>query len=443
MPHSWVKKLKKSIPCFGRLAALLLLYVIALAPGLTPHNIFRSVQTLVRNSRNRSDKGEKMSLAKSPAWLLFIFLLAGCDLALVQNPLGSTPYSASQAGINSGATQPQPQVTGSQRGQHVLDKALEGMLMGASLGGLYGAGGGLIVGLLTGLFTADAHYTQVTTQIQSEQAKDKELEAKIEQELQRQRELEAQIVNSAGNPAKETQREPPQPAQNPIGPNVTKVAMNGSSVPVASLTKKESPSNSPSRPFKNVEVRDINGDGVADLWIYYSPIKPSEIVRQEEATHWDGRVDTWSYFKDGNLVRREVDTKGKGAADTVYFYDNDKIIKEERDENGTGNVSFRAIYQNGRRAKLEEDASGRGKTDHWTYYDTTKDGEIVLKEESDLNGDGSVDLWSYYENGRLVRRDVSAVGLEILSQKDQLPSAPADRKNTSLPQLVREDRTRR
>jgi len=373
-----------------------------------------------------------MSLAKFPASLPFIFLLAGCSLGSLQQPPGSTPYSTLQS-----------QATGSQRGQHVLDKALEGMLMGASLGGLYGAGGGLVIGLLNGLFTADAYYTQVTTQIQSEQAKDKELEAKIEQELQRQRELEAQIANSAGNPAKQNQIEPPQPVQNPIGPSITKVAMNGSSMAVASLSKKESPSDSTSRPFKNVEVRDINGDGVADLWIYYSPFKPSEIVRQEEATHWDGRVDTWSYFKDGNLVRREVDTKGKGAADTVYFYDNDKIIKEERDENGTGNVSFRAIYQNGRRAKLEEDASGRGKTDHWTYYDTTKDGEIVLKEENDLNGDGSVDLWSYYENGRLVRRDVSAVGLEILSQKDQLPSAPADRKNNSLPQLVREDRTRR
>ncbi|HME62749.1 MAG TPA: hypothetical protein VKH62_16010, partial [Candidatus Binatia bacterium] len=155
-----------------------------------------------------------MGLAKSPAWLLFIFLLAGCDLALVQNPLGSTPYSAPQAGINLGAAQPQPQVTGSQRGQHVLDKALEGMLMGASLGGLYGAGGGLVIGLLNGLFTADAHYAQVTTQIQSEQDKDKELEAKIDQELQRQRELEAQIANSAGNAAKQNQAEPPQPLQN-------------------------------------------------------------------------------------------------------------------------------------------------------------------------------------------------------------------------------------
>jgi hypothetical protein len=312
--------------------------------------------------------------------------------------------------------------------------------MGGSLAGPYGAGGGLIIGLLTGLFTADAHYAQINTQVQSEQAKDRELEAKIEQERERQRELEAQLVNGAGNPAQQNQTEPPQSPPKPTAPMVTAVALQGVSSAVASPSKIESPSRSPTSPFKNVEVRDINGDGAPDLWIYYSPLKPGEIVRQEEAAHWDGRVDTWSYFKDGELVRREVDSKGKGSADTVYYFENDKIVKEERDEKGTGYVSFRAIYQYGRRAKVEEDTNGAGKTDHWIYYDTTKDGEIVLKEERDLNGDGTVDLWSYYENGRLVRRDLSAVGLELFSKQDQLPSSPADPKNISRPQLVRDDR---
>ena len=116
--------------------------------------------------------------------------------------------------------------------------------------------------------------------------------------------------------------------------------------------------------------------------------------------------------------------------------------RQERDENGNGRVSFRAIYQNGRRAKVEEDTNGAGKTDHWVYYDTSKDGEIVLKEERDLNGDGAVDLWSYYEDGRLVRRDLSAVGLELLAKQDQLPSSPADPKQTSRPQLVKDDKGR-
>jgi hypothetical protein len=320
------------------------------------------------------------------------------------------------------------------------------MVMGGSLAGPYGAGGGLIIGLLAGLFTADAHYAQLNTQIQSEQAKDQELEAKIEQEMERQRrldaQLETQLANSAGNPAQQVQPEPSQSAQKLTAPKVTTVAMKEPPSAMALLTNKESPANSPGSPFKNVEVRDINGDGVPDLWIYYSPLKPTEIVRQEEASHGDGRVDTWTYFKDGKLVRREVDTKGKGTADTVYYYDNDKIAREERDENGSGHVTFRALYQDGRLAKVENDTKGAGQTDRWIYYDTTKDGEVVLKEERDLNGDGAVDLWSYYEDGRLVRRDLSAIGLELLSKQDRLPSLPDDLTKTSRPQLVRDDKGR-
>ena len=180
-------------------------------------------------------------------------------------------------------------------------------------------------------------------------------------------------------------------------------------------------------------MRDINGDGVPDLWIYYNPQKPGEVIRQEESTKSDGRVDTWSYFKDGKMVRREVDTKQIGRPDTVYFYDNDKLVREERDENGQGNMTYRATYQNGHLAKVERDTSGSGRADLWIYYDTSAESEIVLKEERDLNGDGIADMWSYYENGRLARRDVSAAGLEILAKKDQLPASPAELTKVSLP----------
>jgi hypothetical protein len=389
-----------------------------------------------------------MNLARLAAFSPFVFLLAGCDLGSLQYPPGPNQYPSSQS-------QPQFQATTSQRTQYIWDKALEGMTMGGALAGPYGAGGGLVIGLIAGLFSADGHYAQLNNQIQTEQNKDKELEAKIEQEIERQRQLdaqlEAQLANSAGNPPQQKQPEPPQPAQKLSPPKITTVAMKDSSAPtlkpaptgaVASLPQKENPAKSPSSPFKNVELRDINGDGIPDLWIYYNPLKPTEIVRQEEASHWDGRADTWSYFKDGKLVRREVDSNGKGRADTVYYYDNDKIVREEHDENGSGNMSSRVIYQNGRRAKLEKDTSGAGKTDHWIYYDTTRDGEIVLKEERDLNGDGLVDQWSYYENGRLVRRDLSAVGLEILTKQDELLFPPADSKQISQPKPVKDNKGR-
>jgi hypothetical protein len=84
-------------------------------------------------------------------------------------------------------------------------------------------------------------------------------------------------------------------------------------------------------------------------------------------------------------------------------------------------MSYRATYKNGRLSKVEKETGSTSRTDLWIYYDTSQDGEVVTKEERDLNGDGIPDLWSYFENGRLVRRDVSAIGLESLSKQEQLP----------------------
>ena len=58
----------------------------------------------------------------------------------------------------------------------------------------------------------------------------------------------------------------------------------------------------------------------------------------------------------------------------------------------------------------------------WVTYDTEKSNEVMLKEERDLNGNGAMDIWSFYEDGRLVRRDVSSVGLDhLMKQGKNLP----------------------
>ena len=367
-----------------------------------------------------------------------VVALYACDPIAVQYPPGSSgqnPATVTNAGNASPAAPQNPDITGSQRWQHAWNKAMEGIAMGGSLAGPYGAGGGLLIGLITGLITADSHYGQINNQIYTEQKKDQQLEAAIEQELARQRGLENQISKTEKSSAG---IEATQPVSNTMGqsqdsaqPSPTQ-QLPGENTTIASLSK-PAVAQTPPSPFKNVEVRDLNSDGVADLWIYYNPQKPGEIIRQEESTKGDGRVDTWSYFKDGKMVRREVDTKQLGRPDTVYFYDNDKIVREERDEAGVGSITYRAIYQNGRLAKLEKDTNGGGRPDLWIYYDASQDGEIVLKEERDLNGDGVADLWTYYENGRVVRRDVSAVGLELLSKKEELPATVTELTKISIP----------
>jgi len=305
------------------------------------------------------------------------------------------------------------------------------MVMGGAFGGIYGAGGGLILGLLTGFLTADSHYAQRNAQIQAEERKDKLLEAQIEQELERNRQLEARLLGSGADQSAQSQLTASQRAGGSTGSELSPAAMT-SPDGLASLGKPVIPAESSHRPFKNVEAKDMNGDGVPDLWIYFNPSNPGEIVRQEEATTGNGRVDTWSYFRDGKLVRREVDSRLKGMADTFYFYENDTLVREERDELGRGFANHRAFYQNGRLAKVEKDSTGSGKPDRWIYYDPSQSGEVIIREEQDLNGDGFVDIWSHYENGRLARRDLSAVGLELLSENHSQHPAAADPQPVSL-----------
>ncbi len=309
--------------------------------------------------------------------------------------------------------------------QHVWNKAMEGVAMGGSIAGPYGAGGGLIIGLLNGLFTADSYYGQLNQTIHTEQQKDQQLEAAIEQELERQRQLENQIGNPAATAA--TAAQPPTsdatapPKQN-LPPQISPPANHAPENHQLAAINKPVAAPRAAPPFKNVQVRDVNGDDIPDLWIYYDPQKPGEVLRQEEASKGDGRVDTWSYFNQGKLIRRDVDTHAQGRPDVIYYYDNEQIVREERDESGQGRMTYRASYENGRVARVEKDTAGSGQTDLWIFYDSSRDGEVVIKEERDLNGDGAVDLWSYYDKGRLVRRDVSAVGLAVLAKQEHLPA---------------------
>jgi hypothetical protein len=361
------------------------------------------------------------------AILLMVVAGAACGPVAVQNPQASAQYPNPNSSTASASPQP-AQVTGSQRMQYAWNMALEGVAMGGTLGGPYGAGGGLIIGLIAGLFMADSHYSAINNQVYAEQQKDQQLEAAIEQELARQRDLENQIATTvaASTPAAGAQPAAiDSQAQSPAPRETSTINRPPINTSLASVNKPVA-AQAPAMLFKNVEVKDINGDGVPDLWIYFNPQKPGEIMRQEEASKSDGRVDTWSYFKDGLLVRREVDTKGQGRPDAVFHYVGDKIAGEERDENGQGRMTYRATYENGRLAKVEKETRNSGRTDLWIYYDAAKDGDIVLREEKDLNGDGAVDLWSHYDNGRLVRRDASAVGLEILSGQENLPVSTAE-----------------
>ena len=394
---------------------------------------------------------EKMNVLRVTAVSLSCFLFSCSSLPIQGLPGSSYPYpSTPSTPSTQAASSPLPsgtptQSSGGERAQYVWDRIMEGVAMGGAIGGPYGAGGGLIIGLIAGLMTADSHFQKMNARVQAEQAKDRDLEAQIERELANQRDLDTQIAKvdgGASQPQQNSGTSQPKQSGAPVAQSSTKMPENqgvakmpennqksgSGSAPesVASVKTQTTQPAAPSTPFRNVEVRDVNKDGVPDLWIYYNPARPGEIIRQEEDTNGDGRVDTWSVFKDGKLVRREVDTKGDGTPTVFYIYDKDVIVREERDEHGDGRRSYRGFYENGRLAKVEKDTDGDGKIDLWIYYDSSRDGNVVIKEEADLNSDGAIDLWTFYENGKVVRRDVSAAGMEVLSKQGKGFALPAE-----------------
>lgn len=357
---------------------------------------------------------------------LWGFLSASCQPVAI--PTVPPPAPASGSSVSGGNQTPstsnsspspppagsRPNASAAQKRQYVWERMMDGVGMGVAVAGPYGAGAGLVVGMLYGVFTADSHHAQLNAKIGAEEAKNKELEAQIEQELERQRDLESQL---GGDPQAGS------PERSPNAAPLTTEKKNPA-IEVASLPAPVRPGGQGVSPLKNVEVKDVNGDGLPDLWIYYDPLKPGEVVRQEEDANRDGVVDTWSYFSAGNLVRREVDASGDGRADRVFTYEGENLAREERNE-GDGKITYRAVYANGRLARVEKDLDRDGRVDLWLTYDAAQAEPVVLKEERDLDRDGAIDLWSYYKEGRLVQRDVSAAGLEVIAREEGMPMPPA------------------
>lgn len=366
------------------------------------------------------------------ALIIWSVIAQGCEPAATQFP----PGSVQNPGASS--TPQQAQIDKDRRWAHAVESAQKAAFLGGIFGGPFGAPASMgmgAIGFIYGMFTADTKIAEEKAQAQAryqkEADKDRALETAIEQEIERQRALENQIAGVTGQPVSTQPAPLPQKVGQPPPPTATPVPQTSSSPAAITVARASTPPALP--PFRNVEVRDVNNDGVPDIWIYYNPQKPGEIMRQEEATKGDSRVDSWSYYQGGQMVRRDVDRLGSGRPDTIYYYEKDKIVREERDEVGQGRMTYRASYQNGRIDKVEKDSSGQGRPDLWIFYDTSQDGEIVIKEERDLNGDGVADLWSFYENGRLVRRDVNAPGLEILSKQDQVPLPIAELRPPTIP----------
>jgi len=120
-------------------------------------------------------------------------------------------------------------------------------------------------------------------------------------------------------------------------------------------------------------------------------VKPREVKIDRNN---DGKVDHIEiYDAKGMIVRVENDTTGNGKINEWIYYENGIPVKAERDLTGSGKPNMTLFYDSkGQVTKSEADTKGNGKIDEWVYYEGGK----PVRAEKDTNGDGKPDTWITY-----------------------------------------------
>jgi len=185
--------------------------------------------------------------------------------------------------------------------------------------------------------------------------------------------------------------------------------------------------------------QDSNFDGKLDIWNTYADGELSARVRD---TNGDENADVWERYEDDRMIDRTIDRDHDGVADAFYVYGGGILVAERHDANNDGTVDRQISYQNLFRVRAEEDRDLDGNIDIWMIYGVSRGKEVVerveqaskgsgppdrietydtstgksqlAKLEEDRDGDGTVDVTSYYENGKLVQREISDPNLAPL-----------------------------
>ena len=156
-------------------------------------------------------------------------------------------------------------------------------------------------------------------------------------------------------------------------------------------------------------------DGSVEQVLHYDT--RGRLVRRDDASRSDGRLDTSAFYADGVLQRKESDTDGDGNVDVWAFYDGvGDLARLETLVNGSRRTE---VYRAGRVAERLDgdllsvfDEAGqlvkqgrKGAGDRmlaWRYFEPS--GAVVREEE--FGDDGRLSAVAHYEAGRLVRREL-------------------------------------
>jgi hypothetical protein len=99
---------------------------------------------------------------------------------------------------------------------------------------------------------------------------------------------------------------------------------------------------------------DGNGDGLIDRWEYYGP--GGELDRISTSSQSDGVEDTW-VVQTGTEMRVDVATRRDGIADRHEFHSNGLLVRAEQDTNGDGRLDQWQRFTDGQLHELLLDTS--------------------------------------------------------------------------------------
>ena len=117
---------------------------------------------------------------------------------------------------------------------------------------------------------------------------------------------------------------------------------------------------------------DGNGDGIVDRWEYYRT--DGQLDRLGTSSESDGVEDTWVVQR-GDEMRVDISTRRDGVADRHEFHDKGVLVRSEQDTNGDGRIDQWQRFDGGKLRELLLDTSqASGRPDRRLVY--ANDGSV-------------------------------------------------------------------
>lgn len=124
---------------------------------------------------------------------------------------------------------------------------------------------------------------------------------------------------------------------------------------------------------------DLDEDGKIDRWEYYDA--SGALVKVGFSRKHDGKVDAWAFSgPDGTVARVEISTAGdERTIDRREFYEHGTLVRVEEDSNGDGRVDKWETYKDGALTTAAVDENADGVADRRLTY---AGGTLVLIESA-------------------------------------------------------------